>query len=77
MSLLVLSHLIQLAALLPVEALNVLYAAWLAVTVGLLDGAVAGQAVFHDHVLTAFEYLPKHPDGVVYVVAFTAYVATD
>ncbi|MBU7436114.1 MULTISPECIES: hypothetical protein [Burkholderiaceae] len=76
MSLLVLSHFIQFAALLPVEALNVLYAAWLAVTVGLFDGAVAGQAVFHDHVLTAFAYLPKHPDGVGYMVALTAYVAT-
>ncbi|WP_186197619.1 hypothetical protein [Burkholderia gladioli] len=76
MSLLVLSHLIQFAALLPVEALNVLYAAWLAVTVGLFDGAAAGQAVFHDHVSTAFAYLPKHPDAVGYVVAWTAYVAT-
>ncbi|MBJ9659071.1 hypothetical protein [Burkholderia gladioli] len=76
MSLLVLSHLIQLAALLPVEALNVLNAAWLAVTVGLFDSAAAGQAVFHDHVSTAFAYLPKHPNAVGYVVAWTAYVAT-
>jgi len=76
MSLLVLSHLIQLAALLPVEALNVLYAAWLAVTVGLFDGAAAGQAVFHDHVLTAFAYLPKHPVDLVFVVFWTAYAAT-
>ncbi|AOR66280.1 hypothetical protein BBJ41_01190 [Burkholderia stabilis] len=76
MSLLVLSHLIQFAALLPVEALNVLYAAWLAVTVGLFDGATAGKTVFHDHVLTAFAYLPKHPGDVVYVAGWTAYAAT-
>ncbi|MGK8203140.1 hypothetical protein ACRS8P_27975 [Burkholderia cenocepacia] len=63
MSLIVLSHLIQLAVLSGVESLYVLFAAVLAGTVGLFDGAATGLAVFHAH-LNVLGTIARHAWGV-------------
>ncbi|MCW0163753.1 hypothetical protein OIV56_13555 [Burkholderia pseudomallei] len=60
MSLIVLSHLIQLAALSGVGTLNLIFAAVLAGTVALFDGAAAGLSVFHARV-DVLAMLARHP----------------
>ncbi|HIH2744577.1 TPA: hypothetical protein ACYLN4_000235 [Burkholderia lata] len=70
MSLLVLSHLIQLAALSSVGVLNVVLAAYLGLLVGLVDGAAHGLVMFHDQV-GAFFTIVQHP----WVVGRVAWVA--
>ncbi|WP_186043154.1 MULTISPECIES: hypothetical protein [Burkholderia] len=70
MSLLVLSHFIQLAALSSVGVLNVILAAVLGGTAGLFAGAATGLAVFHEY-LNGFATIVQHP----WVVGRVAWVA--
>ncbi|MCA8148114.1 hypothetical protein [Burkholderia vietnamiensis] len=72
MSLIALSHLIQLAALSGAESLYVVFAAVLAGTVGLFDGAATGLAVLHAH-LNVLGTTARHPwavGRVAWVVAW-------
>ncbi|HDR9217397.1 TPA: hypothetical protein QDB35_000066 [Burkholderia vietnamiensis] len=59
MSLLVLSHLVQLTALSSVGVLNVILAAVLGGTAGLFAGAATGLAVFHEY-LNGFATIAQH-----------------
>ncbi|WP_186193991.1 hypothetical protein [Burkholderia gladioli] len=71
MSHIALSHLIQLAALSSVESFYVVFAAVLAGTVGLFDGAATGLAVFHAH-LNVLGTIAHHPWAVGRVAWFVA-----
>ncbi|MBJ9920613.1 MULTISPECIES: hypothetical protein [Burkholderia] len=70
MSLLVLSHLIQLAALSSLGVLNVILAAYLGLCVGLVDGAAHGLMMFRDQASAFFTFV-QHP----WVVGRVAWVA--
>ncbi|MEF9443381.1 hypothetical protein OWS73_33715 [Burkholderia sp. 1B3(2022)] len=70
MFLLVLSHIIQLAAMSSVGVLNVILAAYLGLCVGLVDGAAHGLVMFHDQA-GAFFTIVQHP----WVVGRVAWVA--
>ncbi|NTX43099.1 hypothetical protein HT749_06765 [Burkholderia cepacia] len=63
MPFIVLSHLIQLAALSSVGTLNLIFAAVLAGTVALFDDAAAGLSVFHAQV-NVLAMLARHPWAV-------------
>ncbi|WP_186083109.1 hypothetical protein [Burkholderia gladioli] len=63
MYLIVLSHIIQLAALSSVGTLNLIFASVLAGTMALFDGAAAGLSVFNAQV-DVLAMLARHPWAV-------------